>query len=95
MKKDSKNLVCVVMFFVPFIWGINMPIMKIGVFYLSPMPYNAARLLWALAARMMISMFTGGYRPVARQDIKPILLVGVVGFFVSQMFFDHKTWMVF
>jgi len=87
MKKDSKNLVYLVMLFVTFIWGINMPIMKIGLFYLSPMPYNAARLLCALAVIVVASMFAGNFRPVARQDIKPILMVSLVGFFVSQVFF--------
>jgi len=87
MKSDSKKLVYLVMLFATFIWGINMPIMKIGLFYLSPMPYNAARLLCALVVIVAALLFAGNYRPVARQDVKPILLVSVAGFFVSQVFF--------
>ncbi len=86
MKSDKKNLVYPVLVLVTLIWGLNMPIMKIGLLSLPSMPYNAARMLCALAATLIISLLTKKYRPVAREDIKPILLISVIGFFVFQLF---------
>ena len=86
MKKDNRSLVYFVMIFVTFIWGVNMPIMKIGLFYVPSMPYNAARMLCALVAALIFTMFTKSYRPIAREDIKTILLVSIGGFFVFQLF---------
>ena len=86
MKRDSKNLVYLVMIFVTFVWGINMPVMKIGLSYVPSMPYNAARMLCALAATLIITRFTNNYRALDRRDIKNILLVSIGGFFVFQLF---------
>ncbi|MBP2640418.1 MAG: carboxylate/amino acid/amine transporter [Firmicutes bacterium] len=86
MIKDNKSLVYFVMIFVTFIWGVNMPIMKIGLLYLPPMPYNAARMLCALVATLLFTVITKSYRPLDRKDIKTILLVSIGGFFVFQLF---------
>jgi O-acetylserine/cysteine efflux transporter len=69
-----------------FIWGMNTPIMKVGLIYMSPMLYNAIRLLIAAALAWPVLWYSKTYKPVQKGDIKPILAVGLSGFFFSQLF---------
>lgn len=70
-----------------FMWGINPPVMKIGLAYLDPLPYNTVRMLIALAGSWAFFRFSGTAKPFSREDVKPLLLVSVFGFFVFQLFF--------
>lgn len=70
-----------------FLWGINPPIMKIGLLYLDPLPYNTARMLVAMAGAWAIFRLSRTAKPFAMADIKPLMLVSVFGFFVFQLFF--------
>ena len=76
-----------ILLLVSFIWGINPTIMKVGLFYLPPMPYNAVRMLIALLFSWLMLCMSKTYKPFERQDIKTMLLVGAVGFFVFQLAF--------
>lgn len=84
-----------VMLLVAFIWGINPPIMKVGLVFLPPMAYNALRMLLASAISVAVLFLPGVYRPLDRADWPKLLLVSIVGFFVFQMFFtvgvQHTT----
>ena len=76
-----------ILLLVSFIWGINPTIMKVGLLYLPPMPYNAVRMLVALLFSWLVLSMSKTNKPFEQQDIKPILLVGAVGFFVFQLTF--------
>ena len=86
---QSRHLLFIegILLLVSFIWGINPTIMKVGLFYLPPMPYNAVRMLVALFLSWLVLFMSKTYKPFERQDIKPMLLVGAVGFFVFQLTF--------
>lgn len=69
------------------IWGINPPIMKIGLQYLDPMTYNSLRMLVAIVVAWVAVGISKTYRPIAKEDIKALLLMSILGFFVFQMCF--------
>lgn len=72
---------------VAFLWGINPPIMKIGLISLPPLSYNAVRMMIALVCAIVVLLISKQYRPVEKQDIFKILKVSIFGFFVFQFFF--------
>ncbi len=72
--------------FVAFLWGINAPIMKIGLIYIPPMPYNAVRLFAALAVGWLVLRRLCTWVPLKREDWKP-LAIASMGFFGFQIFF--------
>ena len=72
--------------FVAFLWGINAPIMKIGLIYIPPMPYNAVRLFAALAVGWLILRRLCTWIPLKREDWKA-LAISSAGFFGFQIFF--------
>ncbi|MDF2635085.1 MAG: carboxylate/amino acid/amine transporter [Pelosinus sp.] len=76
-----------ILLLVAFIWGINPTIMKVGLFYLPPMPYNAVRMLIALLFAWLMLGLSKTYKPFDRQDVKLILLIGSAGFFIFQLAF--------
>jgi len=76
-----------ILLLVSFIWGINPTIMKVGLLYLPPMPYNGIRMLIALLFSWLMLCISKTYKPFERQDIKPMLWVGAAGFFIFQLAF--------
>ncbi|CQR74278.1 putative amino-acid metabolite efflux pump [Sporomusa ovata DSM 2662] len=71
---------------VAFLWGINAPIMKIGLIHIPPMPYNAVRLFAALAVGWFILRRMCTWIPLRREDWKN-LTISSLGFFCFQLFF--------
>jgi O-acetylserine/cysteine efflux transporter len=69
-----------------FIWGINTPIMKVGLIYVSPTLYNALRLLIAAVLSWPILWYSDTYTPIRKDDVRSILAVSLLGFFFNQMF---------
>lgn len=94
---DDKRLLYIegVLLFVAFLWGINPPVMKLGLAFVPPLAYNALRMLLALAFCCVVLQISGVYRPVEREDWKKFGLVSIAGFFVFQLFFtvgvEHTT----
>jgi drug/metabolite transporter (DMT)-like permease len=72
--------------FVAFLWGINAPIMKIGLIHIPPMPYNAVRLFAALAVGWLVLRHMCTWVPLRREDWKT-LTIASMGFFAFQLFF--------
>jgi len=72
---------------VSFIWGINPTIMKVGLLYLPPMPYNGVRMVIALLFSWLMLGMSKTYKPFEREDIKPMLWIGGAGFFIFQLAF--------
>lgn len=71
---------------VAFLWGINPPIMKIGLVHIPPMPYNAVRLFAALAVGCFVLRRMCIWLPLRREDWKT-LTISSLGFFFFQLFF--------
>lgn len=87
MQKRGIIYVEALLFFVAFIWGIHPAIVKVGLASLPFVAYNALRLLLAAPVAWLVVFASGRYRPLAREDVKPMLLVSLAGFFVFQLFF--------
>lgn len=86
MHKANNGFVYAVLVFVAFVWGLNPPIMKIGLMYVPAMSYNAARMVVALIAVWGALFYSQTYRPFEKGDLKKAFLVGVGGFFLFQIF---------
>lgn len=71
---------------VAFLWGLNPPVMKIGLIHVPPMPYNAVRLFAALAVSWLILRHLCTWIPLRPQDRKA-LIISSLGFFFFQLFF--------
>ncbi|WP_196591326.1 DMT family transporter [Pectinatus frisingensis] len=75
-----------ILILVAFIWGLNPPVMKIGLIYIPPMPYSAVRLFAALAVGLLIFPRLCKWVPLRSQD-KKTLFIASLGFFFFHLFF--------
>lgn len=87
MQKNSVFFVEVILFMVAIIWGINPPVMKLGLYHLPPMPYNSVRMVIATVIAWLFLCLSGTYRPLDKADRKKLYMVSILGFFVFQLFF--------
>lgn len=78
-----------VLLLVGILWGINPPIMKIGLQYLPPQPYNLARLVVASLVSLLALWLSGSYRRPSRRDLWALLRISAFGFFVFQIFISE------
>lgn len=83
---NKENHDKIILFVITIIWGLNTPIMKIGIMSLSPMVYNACRLAIAAVLSLTVLVITKSYKPMRRSDLKKIAIIGMFGFFFNQMF---------
>lgn len=67
------------------IWGLNVPVMKIGLMSLSPLVYNACRLIIAAILSIAVLLITKSYKPMPIGDLKKIAIIGGLGIFVNQV----------
>lgn len=77
--------VYLILLIITVIWGINTPIMKLGLLSLSPLVYNAGRFLVAAALALTALFVTGAYRPMPLSDVRKLVTVAVMGFFCNQI----------
>lgn len=75
-----------ILFFVIVIWGLNTPVMKIGLNLLPPMIYNTFRLALAATVTLAAMLLTGRYKPMPAKDIKQIAAISIFGIFFNQVF---------
>lgn len=87
MQTRSVVFVELMLFFVSFLWGIHPAIVKVGLVSLPFVAYNALRLLLAAPVAWLAVFAAGRYRPLAKEDMKAVLLISMAGFFVFQLFF--------
>ena len=73
--------------FAAVVWGINSPVIKLGLQYVAPQPYNIARLLLASLLALFGLFLSGKYRQMTRADLWRLFRVSLFGFFVFQFFF--------
>lgn len=68
------------------IWGVNFSVMKYGTQMMTPVTYNALRMLIACVILLAIAYARPGLRPTTSERNR-LLALGVLGHFVYQMFF--------
>ncbi len=85
-KAKKARRVELILLAIVFIWGINTPVMKIGLNAMAPLVYNAFRMVIASLISGAAMFATGNYRPMAARDVRLLLSIGVFGFFVNQIF---------
>lgn len=73
---------------VAFIWGLNPPVMKIGLIHIPAMPYSAIRLFAALTVSWLVLRRLYTPIPFKAQD-KNALLIASLGFFFFHLFFTY------
>lgn len=71
---------------VALLWGLNPPVMKIGLLHIPPMPYNAVRLFAAFAVSWFVLRRLCTWLPLRHEDRKALIISGL-GFFFFQLFF--------
>ena len=72
---------------VVFSWGVNHVIVKAALDHMEPLAFNALRLIIAAIALVIIFSLSDGNWQVRRADYKPMLLLGLVGHSIYQLFF--------
>ncbi len=82
----SVRKVEIVMLAVVLIWGVNTPVMKIGLNAMDPLVYNAFRMLIAALLTGAAMLASGLYRPMPARDLRHLVAISVFGFFVNQIF---------
>lgn len=89
-ENNKKNLTAeLALFMVAVIWGMNPPIIKVGLQYLPPQPYNLARMIVGAAIALIALAISGTYRPMNRADFWKIFRISAFGFFIFQLFFTE------
>lgn len=74
-----------VLLLVAIVWGINPPVIKIGLQYLPPQPYNLGRLVVASIVALIALWLSGTYRRPTRADLWTLARISALGFFVFQI----------
>ena len=75
-----------VLVLVALLWGLNPPVMKLGLEEVPPMAYNAIRMVAALAVGWVVFRRAAVWVPLRREDLR-LLAVSSFGFFSFQIFF--------
>src|SRR5687767_9193405 len=69
-----------------FIWGVNIAVVKYGTLHLHALAYNGVRVAIAAIALLAIAAWMGQKWP-SRRDVLALLLLGVLGNGLYQLFF--------
>lgn len=86
---NKTHLAELILLLVAIIWGINPPIIKLGLQFIAPQPYNVARMLVASVVALIALWLSGSYRRVDRADLWRLTKLSALGFFVFQIFFTE------
>ncbi|MGH9338717.1 MAG: DMT family transporter [Acidobacteriota bacterium] len=84
MKFDKTDLYCLLMVLV---WGANMPIAKDAMTEVSPLSFNAVRLILASLFLLLLTIGIEGRLLLRRQDFAKIGILAVIGNTIYQIFF--------
>ena len=71
------------------VWGVNTPVMKIGLMTTSPLIFNFLRLVIAAATSFLFMVMTKSHRKMPAGDLMKLALVSFFGFFLNQIFFIY------
>ena len=75
----------IVLIVVAIVWGINPPVIKLGLQHIPPQPYNLARMVIACIVSLVALWLSGTYRKPAKEDVWKLLRVSAIGFFTFQI----------
>ncbi|MDR2786853.1 MAG: DMT family transporter [Candidatus Accumulibacter sp.] len=68
-------------------WGMNPPVIKLGLQHIPPLPYNMARMLVGSAFAVLALCLSGTYRRPTREDVWLLMRASIFGFLVFQLLF--------
>ena len=74
---------------VALVWGLNPPVIKLGLQHIPPLPYNVARMVVGSIVALAALGLSGSYRRPTRSDLWALLRASVFGFFVFQVCFTE------
>jgi drug/metabolite transporter (DMT)-like permease len=70
-------------------WGMNPPIIKLGLQHSPPLPYNVARMAAGSVAALLVLWLSGSYRRPTRGDAWRLVRASVFGFLIFQLLFTE------
>jgi len=70
-------------------WGVNAPVIKLGLQYIPTQPYNVARFIAASVVALLALWLSGSARRIERADRWKFARVASLGFFLFQIFFTE------
>jgi len=79
MNKSPSNA-WFLLIFVMIVWGVNWPIMKVGLQFMAPLPFVAARLFIAFLACSILLLYLKRFKLPQKQDYPIVLGVGIMQF---------------
>lgn len=74
---------------VALVWGLNPPVIKLGLQHIPPLPYNVARMVVGSIVALAALGLSRSYRRPTRSDLWALLRASVFGFFVFQVCFTE------
>ena len=74
---------------VALMWGMNPPVIKLGLQHIPPLPYNVARMVVGSLFALGALWLSGTWRRPPRADLGVLLRTSIFGFFVFQIFFTE------
>jgi drug/metabolite transporter (DMT)-like permease len=74
---------------VTLMWGVNPPVIKLGLQHIPPLPYNVARLILGTLFALLVLWLSGNHRRMPRADLMRLLRASIFGFFVFQLLFTE------
>ena len=74
---------------VALLWGMNPPVIKLGLQHIPPLPYNVARMVVGSVFALIALWLSGSWRKPSRADVWILLRASIFGFFVFQIFFTE------
>ena len=77
---------------VALLWGMNPPVIKLGLQHISPLPYNVARMVVGSLVALFALWLSGSYRRPTRADFWCLVRASVFGFFLFQMLFAEGVY---
>ncbi|KYZ75062.1 hypothetical protein AXX12_15930 [Anaerosporomusa subterranea] len=85
MENQKRKQAEIVLLIIIVIWGINTPVIKIGLMAVEPLAFNAMRLLIAAALSCVALLLSKTYRPITRKAWRQIAAISVLGYFMNQI----------
>ncbi|MDR0441422.1 MAG: DMT family transporter [Candidatus Accumulibacter sp.] len=70
-------------------WGMNPPVIKLGLQHIPPLPYNVARMIVGSVVALFALWLSGSYRRPTREDFWRFVRASVFGFLVFQLLFTE------
>ena len=87
--KKRIHLAEAMLLLVALLWGMNPPVIKLGLQHIPPLPYNVARMVVGSVFAVLVLWLSGTYRRPSRAELWTFLRASIFGFFVFQILFTE------